>query len=167
MVAGEAFPGGDLVAARVAGALAGLSSEGRVVVNRAYNEAYGYASDFVGSAHLLIGLVADTSNAVSSALRERGVTVETIRQQFEQITGARWQESPRYIHLTFSSHAKAVLIGAADIAGNTRSPMTGLDHLWLAVSRAEGAIARRILADLGHLSYAEELCAAILPPDVT
>ena len=72
MVAGEAFPGGDLVAAQVAGALAGLSSEGRVVVNRAYNEAYGYASDFVGSAHLLIGLVADTSNAVARRFANAG-----------------------------------------------------------------------------------------------
>jgi ATP-dependent Clp protease ATP-binding subunit ClpC len=163
MVAGDQFPGGDLVAARVAAALSGLSSEGRVAVNRAHNEAYGYASDVVGSAHLLIGLVADTSNPVSSALHERAVIVETIQRRFEQITGARRRESPRYIHLAFSSHAKEVLIGAADLARDT---LTGLDHLWLAVSRVEGSVARCILADLGHLSYVQQLCAALLPPDV-
>ncbi|WP_431238546.1 Clp protease N-terminal domain-containing protein [Mycolicibacterium aichiense] len=167
MVAGSAFPGGDLVAARVAAALSGLSPDGRAVVNRAYSEAYGYASDLVGSAHVLIGLVADTSNAVSSALHERAVIVETIQRQFEHITGAQRRESPRYIHLTFSSHAKAVLVGAADLARDTRSPMAGLDHLWLAVSRAEGSVARRILADLGHLGYVEQLCAASMSPDVS
>jgi ATP-dependent Clp protease ATP-binding subunit ClpC len=167
MVAGGAFPGGDLVAARVAAALSGLSSEGRVAVNRAHNEAYGYASDVVGSAHVLIGLVADTSNAVSTALHERAVDVETIQRRFEQITGAPRRESPRYIHLAFSSHAKEVLIGAADLARDARSAMTGLDHLWLAVSRVEGSLARRILADLGHLSYVQQMCAALLPPDVS
>ncbi|BBY64471.1 Clp protease N-terminal domain-containing protein [Mycolicibacterium helvum] len=136
------------------------------MLSRAHHAAYGYASDVVGSAHVLMGLVADPANAVSSALHERAVTVETIQQQFEQITGARWRESPRYVHLTFSSHAKAVLVDAADLARDARSPVTGLDHLWLAVSRAEGAIARRILAELGHLSYIQQLCAAILPPEV-
>ncbi|EHB57721.1 Clp domain protein [Mycolicibacterium rhodesiae JS60] len=164
MVAGKAFPGEDLGPARVAGALAGLSPRARAVVADAYTEAYRYASDFVGSGHLLLGLVADASHAITSALAARAMTTGTVRRQFQQSTGARPRESPRHIHLTFSDHAKAVLIHAADQARDAGSGTTEVDHLWLALSRIEGSVAHHILSTLGHLPHLERLCAEMLPP---
>lgn len=167
MVAGGSFKGADLGPARVAVALAGLSPPGRLVVTRAYTEAYSYASDFVGSAHLLLGLVADSSSALTSAIHDSGtVTVETVRRQFEQTTGERMRASPRHVHLIFSPHAKAVLIDAADHAREAGSAMTEIDHLWLAVSRADGAVARHILSGLGRLCHLQRLCAEVFRPDV-
>ncbi|TGD83937.1 hypothetical protein BayCH28_27650 [Mycolicibacterium sp. CH28] len=158
MVAGKPFPGGDFDPRQFAGALADLSPGTRAVVSRAYTEAYGYASEIIGSAHLLMGLVADPSHSIAAALRERRVDLAAVRHRFEQITGTHRPESPRHIHLAFSPHAKAVLITAVDCARNAGAVLTGVDHLWLAISRADGAVARRILADLGQLDYLQQLC---------
>jgi ATP-dependent Clp protease ATP-binding subunit ClpC len=51
-----------------------------------------------------------------------------------------------------------VLIDAANHAREAGSALTEIDHLWLAVSRAEGAVARRILSDLGRLCHLQRLC---------
>ena len=157
MVASEPLPGGDLDPRRVAAALAELTPRCGAVVSRAYSEAYGYASDFVGTAHLLMGLVADPSHAVTAALHERGVDLATVRRHFEQSTGARRAHVPRHVHLALSLHAKAVLITAVDSARNAAS-VAGIEHLWLSICRVDGAVARRILDDLGQLDHLRQLC---------
>lgn len=145
-------------------AVSNLNAEGRAAVLRAYDEAYGYASDFVGSAHLLMGLVADTTHVIAAALLDREVDTASVRRRFEQTTGARRRESPRLIHLVLSPHAQSVLITAAECARVAGLRFTEVDQLWLAISRADGAAARQLLADLGQLDFVRQMCGDIAPP---
>ncbi|MGY4709743.1 Clp protease N-terminal domain-containing protein [Mycolicibacterium sp. CBM1] len=158
MVADMSLPGEDLNPKRVAQALADLGAESRAVVSRAHDEAYCYGSDVIGTAHLLMGLMTDTSHWVVAALRDRDISAATVREQFEQATGARQRAAPRHIHLTFSPHAKAGLIAASEQARAAGSLPVDPCHLWTVLCRVEGALARTILVGLDQLEYVLALC---------
>ena len=56
MVAGRPLPQGDISVDRLADALSSLDADAKSVVTAAHNEAYRYASGFLASTHLLLGL---------------------------------------------------------------------------------------------------------------
>ncbi len=148
----------------LARALATLGESARAAVRTAHDEAYSYASNFVGSAHLLLGLVADTSHRITRALREQGASLPVIRERIEQVSGVRQRASPRFVHLPFSPHARLLLVSASLLAQEAGAPATESDHLWLSLTRSQGLLAERVLSDLGQLELVTRLALA-LPPD--
>jgi ATP-dependent Clp protease ATP-binding subunit ClpC len=156
-------PDGHVGAERFARALATLGESARAVIREAHDEAYSYASNFVGSAHLLLGLVADVSHRITAGLDERGVSPAVIRGCIEEITGVRQRPSPRFVHLPFSPQARALVVTAALLAEQAGAAATEPDHLWLAITRNHGLMARQVLTELGQLDYVREL-AGQSPP---
>lgn len=154
---GSPSPDAHVSAERLARALATLGESARAAVRTAHDEAYSYASNFVGSAHLLLGLVADTSHRITAGLLEHGVTLPVIRERVEQVSGVRQRASPRFVHLPFSPHARSLLVTASQLAQDAGAAATELDHLWLALTRSHGLLAGQVLADLGQLDFVRQL----------
>lgn len=110
---------------------------------------------------MLLGLLADGSHRITAGLDGRGVSPAVIRERIEQITGTR-QRAPRFVHLPFSPQARTMLVTAARYAEEAGLAATEPDHLWLAITRNHGLLARQVLTDLGQLDFVRALAA--LPP---
>ncbi|MCV7378902.1 hypothetical protein BST11_07475 [Mycobacterium alsense] len=139
-------------------ALDTLGRSGRAVVMQAHQEAYRYASRYVGTAHLLLALVSDGSSPITTALWSRGAELDVIRRRFERHIRARADQPARVVHLAYSPNAKAVLINAAGRAHATATA-TAPEHLWWAMSGARRSVAGQLLAGLGQLGYLQRACA--------
>lgn len=149
-------PDGPISAEHLARALATLGEPARAAVRTAHDEAYSYASNFVGSAHLLLGLIADATHRITAGLKQRGVSPAVIRERIEQVSGVRQRASPRFVHLPFSPHARSLIVTASQQAQHAGAAATEPDHLWLALARSHGLLARQVLSDLGQLEFVEQ-----------
>lgn len=154
---------GSVSAEQFAGALATLGESARAVIREAHDEAYSYASNFVGSAHVLLGLVADVSHRITAGLEERGVSPAVIRGYIEQISGTRKRPSPRIVHLPFSPQARELLVTAADYARSAGAVATEPTHLWLAITLNHGLMARQVLTDLEQIDFVRTLALRSAP----
>ncbi|PND54132.1 hypothetical protein CRM90_29720 [Mycobacterium sp. ENV421] len=151
MVAGSPLPQGDISLGRFADALRSLDVDAKHVVTVAHQEAYRYASGFLASTHLLLGLLAVDPEAVTTAgIDDDQHLRESIRRQLELFMGPV-RHPARAVHLPYTPHARAILINAAALAPQcAESATTTPDHLWSALKAATGSLAARCLADL-HL----------------
>ena len=152
MIAGAPIPEGDLSAARMAQALASLNKCAEQALSAAHSAAYRYGSDAIGSAHLLMGLLADPRHSVTAALEERGSGSAAVMQLYETKYGAQARTAPRIIHLPYSIHARAIVINAAGHARQHATPVRRA-HLWWATTCVAGSIAAQLLAELGQLEF--------------
>ncbi|WP_158023750.1 Clp protease N-terminal domain-containing protein [Mycolicibacterium chlorophenolicum] len=139
--------------ARLARALGTLDESAKAAVTAAHHEAYRYASAALGSVHLLLGLLVDTEQPVTSVLIRTGATPDMIRRHFEQVSGARSHQPPRAAHLPYTPHAKAILINAADCTNDCGVTHTGANDLWRAIADAASSPAARMLAELAQLGH--------------
>lgn len=162
MVAAPPPPSNSTDTHRLVQALDAFGSSARAVVMQAHQEAYRYASHYVGTAHLLLALLSDNSSPITAALQAHAAGPDMIRRHFEQRTGVRADQSARVVHLAYSTNAKSVLISAADHA-HTAASATAPEHLWWAMSSAPSSVAGQMLTDLGQLGYLQRVCAGGRP----
>jgi ATP-dependent Clp protease ATP-binding subunit ClpC len=64
--------------------------------------------DYLGTEHLLLGLIHEGNGVAAKALEEMRITEGAVRQQVEEIVG-RGQQVPRSGHIPFTPRAKKVL----------------------------------------------------------
>lgn len=132
---------------RLADALRSLDIDATQLVTVAHLEAYRYASGFLASTHLLLGLLTATTPAEldDPNLQER------IRRQVELYTDPI-RHPVRPVHLAYTPHARAILINAADLASQRVGTTAATpEHLWLALKEARGSLAMRCLTGLHTL----------------
>ncbi len=153
MVAGPPLPQGDISVGRLADALRLLDVDARRVVTAAHHEAYRYASHFLASTHLLLGLLAvDSAAATDTGLDDR-ILPESIRRRIE-LYMAPVRHPARPVHLPYTPHARAILINAAALASQSAGPAAATPHhLWSALKGATGSLAARCLADVYGLPH--------------
>ena len=151
MVAGPPLPQGDMSVERLAHALESLDFNANCVVAIAHHEAFRYASGFIASAHLLLGLLAvDPAPVLTQRPGQDRPVLAELRSQLELLMGAHIQPRARVLHLPYTPHARAILINAADRAQRIQSAITTTGHLWSALAASEGSLAARAL-DALHL----------------
>src|SRR5215216_7500548 len=84
-----------------------LTERARRALGEAYLHAYRYRTGYVGTKHLLLGLVQDAEDAVAQTFDALGVPVTRIRQHLETVAGPAQQ--PRPFRLPYSSAARSAL----------------------------------------------------------
>ena len=112
----------------------------------AQEEARRLKHDYVGSEHLLLGLLAVRDGVAARALASWGITPELARERVVQTVGSGEQDSPDAI--PFTPRAKKLLVLAREEALNLRHDYIGTEHILLAVVREDEAVAAGILRDL-------------------
>ena len=125
----------------------------------AAQEAISFRHQAVGTEHLLLGLVIEQEGIAGILLRERGLTVEIVRQEIEALTGygSNLKEIDPYL-MPYSPRAKKVVVAATEEAKRLKIPQVGTEHLLLGLLQEE-VLATKIMRD-NHISL-EELMKTI------
>ncbi|WP_224111116.1 Clp protease N-terminal domain-containing protein [Mycobacterium avium] len=85
-----------------------LNVAARAAVTRAHQEARSHGSEYIGTEHLLLGVLGkDRDSAIGETLRALDMTVEAVRSRVEDSIGPACAPQPG--HLPFSQRAKFAL----------------------------------------------------------
>ncbi len=103
--------------------------------------------DYIGSEHILLGLIHEGEGVAAQALESLGISLEKVRRQVEDIIGAG--ESPQPRHVPFTPRAKTVLELSLREALKLGHNYIGTEHILLGLISEGDGVAARVLVDLG------------------
>ncbi len=124
-----------------------FSDRARRVVILAQDEARDLGHDYIGTEHLLLGLLHDSSGTASQVLTRLQVPPEAVREKVSEHVrpGAKTMRG----HVPFSPPAKKALELSLREALQLGHNYIGSGHLLLGLLREENGTAARVLAELG------------------
>ena len=125
-----------------------FTDRARRVVVLAQEEARMLNHDYIGTEHLLLGLIHEGKGVAARALDGMGITEEAVRQQVEEIVG-RGQQAARSGHIPFTPRAKKVLKLSLREALQLGHPYIGTEHILLGLIREGEGVAAQVLVRLG------------------
>jgi ATP-dependent Clp protease ATP-binding subunit ClpC len=124
-----------------------FTNRARRVVVLAQEEARILDHNYIGTEHLLLGLIHEGEGVAAKALEAMGISLEAVRQQVEEIVG-RGKDAPSG-HIPFTPRAKKVLelsLREAQILGHN---YIGTEHILLGLIREGEGVAAQVLTRLG------------------
>jgi ATP-dependent Clp protease ATP-binding subunit ClpC len=124
-----------------------FTDRARRVVVLAQEEARMLDHNYIGTEHLLLGLVHEGRGVAAEALVSLGISLEAVRQQVEQIIG-RGSDAPRG-HIPFTPRAKKVLELAQRESDALGHGHIDTEHLLLGLVREGSGVAAQVLTRLG------------------
>lgn len=113
----------------------------------ARNEAKRLNHDYVGSEHLLLGLIGLGEGVAVEVLRSMGLNLDSLRLEVEKSSGAGGGTAIEG-EIPFSPRLKKLLVMAAKEAKGLNFNFIGTEHLLLAILREGDSVAARILKNL-------------------
>ena len=117
------------------------------VVRLAQEEARSLKHNYIGTEHILLGLLREEEGIAARTLAKLGVTIDEVREQLDQIVGRGDEVTTGQI--PFTPRAKKVLELALREALSLGHNHIGTEHLLLGLARENEGVAARILLDLG------------------
>jgi hypothetical protein len=124
-----------------------FTDRARRAVHLAQEEARLLGHDYVGTEHLLLGLLYEGEGVAARALESLGISREDVRGQVEEIIGHG--QGSRTGHIPFTCRAKKVLELSLREALALGHHYIGTEHLLLGLLREGEGIAAQILVRLG------------------
>jgi ATP-dependent Clp protease ATP-binding subunit ClpC len=124
-----------------------FTDRARRVVVLAQAEARMLDHDYVGTEHLLLGLVHEGAGVAARALESLGISLDTVRQQVQEVIG-RGDQAPSG-HIPFTPQAKDVLRLALQESRDLGHQYVGTEHILLGLGRESDGVAAQVLANLG------------------
>ncbi|MDQ4012037.1 MAG: ATP-dependent Clp protease ATP-binding subunit, partial [Actinomycetota bacterium] len=118
----------------------------RVVV-LAQEEARMLNHNYIGTEHILLGLIHEGEGVAAKALESLGIALEGVRQQVEEIIG-QGQQAPSG-HIPFTPRAKKVLELSLREALQLGHNYIGTEHILLGLIREGEGVAAQVLVKLG------------------
>jgi len=148
-----------------------FTQRARKVLSLAQEEAQRFNHNYIGTEHLLLGLVREGHGVAAKVLSSFGVELNTLRSAVELLVGRGDQIVLGEPGLT--PDARKVIELAVDEAQRLNHPYTGTEHVLLGLVRESEGIAVKIVMSLGVdlekvrtqtvqvLSYAQRLRATL------
>jgi ATP-dependent Clp protease ATP-binding subunit ClpA len=124
-----------------------FTDRARRVVVLAQEEARLLNHNYIGTEHLLLGLVRGAEGVAAEALHSLGISLEAVRRQVEEIIG-RGQQEPSG-HIPFTPRAKKVLELSLSEAHRLGHNYIGTEHLLLGLVREGEGVGAQVLVRLG------------------
>jgi hypothetical protein len=103
--------------------------------------------NYIGTEHILLGLVHDGGGVAAKALEQLGISLEAVRAQVEEIIG-QGGSSPGD-HIPFTPRAIKVLQLSKREAGQLGHNFIGTEHLLLGLVREGKGVAAQVLVRMG------------------
>jgi ATP-dependent Clp protease ATP-binding subunit ClpC len=121
----------------------------RKVLQMAREEAARLHHEYVGTEHILLGLIREGEGVAAAVLTNLNVDLEEIQQKIEETVKKGKAPAPEGPDLPYTSRAKKVLELAMSEARELNHSYVGTEHLLLGLLREEKGIAAQVLADAG------------------
>src|SRR5437667_391312 len=124
-----------------------FTDRARRVVVLAQHEARTLDHDYIGTEHILLGLIDEGQGVATTALTSMGISLEEMRQTVQDTIG-RGAQPPESGHIPFTPQAKKVLELSLRESMQLGHEYIGTEHILLALIR-EGGGAAQLLAGAG------------------
>src|SRR5258705_5136009 len=124
-----------------------FTDRARRVVVLAQEEARMLNHNYIGTEHILLGLIHEGEGVAAKALESLGIALEGVRQQVEEIIG-QGQQAPSG-HIPFTPRAKKVLELSLREALQLGHNYIGTEHILLGLIREGDGVAAQVLVKLG------------------
>ena len=124
-----------------------FTDRARRVVVLAQEEARMLNHNYIGTEHILLGLVREEEGVAAKALESLSISLEAVRQQVEEIIG-QGQAAPTG-HIPFTPRAKKVLELSLREALQLGHNYIGTEHILLGLIREGEGVAAQVLQKLG------------------
>ena len=122
-----------------------FTDRARRVVVLAQEEAKMLNHNYIGTEHILLGLIHEGEGVAAKALESLGISLDAVREQVQDIIG-QGQQQPTG-HIPFTPRAKKVLELSLREALQLGHNYIGTEHILLALLELENGSG--VLADLG------------------
>ncbi|MDG4828979.1 Clp protease N-terminal domain-containing protein [Solwaraspora sp. WMMD1047] len=119
----------------------------RVVVLAQEESRQPFKHNYIGTEHILLGLIHEGEGVAAKALEIHGVSLDGARQQLDEIIG-RGQTAPRG-HIPFTPRAKNVLELSVQEALQLGHNHIGTEHILLSLIREGEGVGAQIIVKLG------------------
>src|SRR6201996_3566651 len=139
----------------------------RKVLAMAREEAARLHHEYVGTEHILLGLIREGEGVAAAVLQTLSVELDEIQQKIEETVKKGKAAQTTGPDLPYTSRAKKVLELAMSEARELSHSYVGTEHLLLGLLREEKGIAAQVLTDAGvNLDAARAETLRILGTDV-
>ncbi|GAB3816523.1 ATP-dependent Clp protease ATP-binding subunit [Tessaracoccus terricola] len=124
-----------------------FTDRARRVIVLAQDEAKLLNHNYIGTEHILLGLIHEGEGVAAKALESLGISLEAVREQVEEIIG-QGQQVPTG-HIPFTPRAKRVLELSLREALQMNHSYIGTEHILLGLIREGEGVAAQALLKLG------------------
>ncbi len=125
-----------------------FTDRARKVMALANQEAQRCHHEYIGTEHILLGLVKEGSGAGATALKNLGVDLEKLRQEVEKLV-QRGPDTVTMGKLPSTPRARQVIVYAIEEARALHHGNIDAEHLLLGLLRETDGIAAQVLVNLG------------------
>ncbi|MBU2257682.1 MAG: AAA family ATPase, partial [Candidatus Omnitrophica bacterium] len=125
-----------------------FTERARKVIILAKEEARRFNHDYIGTEHILLGLIREGEGVAATVLEKLGISLENIRLEVEKLV----QPGPTTQiigDIPFTPRAKKALELAAEEARALGHNYIGTEHLLLGLIREEEGVASQVMLNLG------------------
>jgi len=125
-----------------------FTDRAKKVMNLARQEAQRFNHEYLGTEHILLGLVQEGSGVAANVLKNMAIDLNKIRTEVEKIV----KTGPSMVtmgQLPFTPRAKKVLELSMEEASNLGHNYIGTEHLLLGLIKENEGIAAQVLLNLG------------------
>ena len=125
----------------------GFTEKANTALNLSIRSAQALGHTYVGTEHLLLGLLREGSGVAAVVLNNRGITAAEYERRVAETetVGAYTYVTPQ----DFTPRAKAIMEKAAEEAAQAQYGYIGTEHLLMGILREGGNMALRILRTMG------------------
>lgn len=131
--------------------VSGLAEGGKDVIRRAAAASESLWHSYLGTEHVLLGLLGDADALPAEVLAACGVTLEQAREMVQHRIGRG--QAPVEATIGMVPRVKVVVEMAADEARRREAPAVGAEHLLLGLLREGGGIGALVIEALGADLY--------------
>ena len=124
-----------------------FTDRARKVMGLARQEAQRFNHDYIGTEHILLGLIQEGSGVAADVLKSLDVDLKKIRQEVEKLV-SHGTTMVTMGQLPFTPRAKKVLELALEEASNLGHNYIGTEHLLLGLIREQEGIAAQVLQNI-------------------
>jgi len=125
-----------------------FSSRVQMVIQFSKEEAIRLGHDYIGTEHLLLGLIREGEGRGAEILQNLGIDLEELRRAIEEMVRSTG-ETITLGNIPFTKRARKVLEMAYVEAEKYRSDIIGTEHLLLALTREKDGVAAQVLMSFG------------------
>jgi ATP-dependent Clp protease ATP-binding subunit ClpC len=120
-----------------------FTDRARRVVVLAQEEARKLNHNYIGTEHLLLGLIRESEGVAAKALESLGISLDAVRQQVREIIGQGQQ--PPSGHIPFTKRAKKALELSTRESMQLGHNYIGTEHILLGLLREGDGVAAQVL----------------------